>query len=288
MQLNDDKLLEYNSLGLIPGPQESEEEYAKRVEYCLHLKEILSKDHGSIIPAEVMEVDNRPITEDAWEITRPLFGIAPLWTPLFFSNHQLAFWHGGCAWIFRVAEASPLGALFQLRRSFKKKATFLGYYQRKILLAHEGVHVARMAFEEPKFEEVLAYMTSESHFQQFVGPLAESSKETALFVLLVFTGLLMALMAGTMVWPMWLVGINILPWVLIIGAFARRIYRQKQLARCLVNLQPIVDQPNHVVCRLTDKEIIDFSSMSPEQIKKYALESSELRWKVIVLANFKL
>lgn len=281
MELSNDKLLEYNSLGLIPGPGETEEDYWRRAEYCLDLRKILSKDHGSIIPPEVMEQENLPATGEAWEITRPLFGIAPLWTPLFFSNHQLAPWHGGCAWIFRVNEDSPLGALFQLRRSFKKKKTFLGYYKRSILLAHEGVHVARMAFEEPKFEEILAYMTSQNAFQRFAGPLAESSKETALFVLLIFLGMILSLTAGTGAWPLWVIGLNILPWAMLLASIVRRIYRQRQLDRCLKNLETLTQHPKHVLCRLTDKEIILFANSTPDMIKKYFFSTSELRWKVI-------
>ncbi|MFA6916317.1 MAG: hypothetical protein WC222_07955 [Parachlamydiales bacterium] len=281
MELINDKLLEYNSLGLFPGPEEEEADYYKRVDYCLHLRTILSKDHGSIIPPEVMEAEDQPLTEEAWQVTRPLFGIAPLWTPLFFSNHQLAPWHGGCAWIFRVAEDSPIGAIFQLRRSFKKKEIFLGYYKRSFLLAHEGVHVARMAFEEPKFEEILAYMTSQSAFQRFIGPLAESSKETAIFALLIFVSMVISLTAGTGVWPLWMVGINLLPWLMIIAACIRRIYRQSQLDRCLKNLKQLTSQANHVACRLTDKEIILFAGYAPEEITRYAAENKEFRWSLL-------
>lgn len=187
--MNEETRLVLNQKGLIPGPHETPEEFERRAVYCLGLRETLAHAHGDVIPSDVMEKENAPPLEEAWEITRPLYDFAPSWAPLFFSNHELAPWHGGCAWIFHMSQDAPMGALFQLRRAFKKRSTFLGIYERSVLLAHESVHVARMAFEEPKFEEILAYRTSESRFQKYIGPLPESSRETSVFSIGCLAGL---------------------------------------------------------------------------------------------------
>ena len=43
--LSDDKLLIYNEKGLIPGPEEKEEDFLLRAEYCLHLRERLANQN---------------------------------------------------------------------------------------------------------------------------------------------------------------------------------------------------------------------------------------------------
>ena len=94
---------------------------------------------------------------------------------MIFSNERLAPWHGGCAWIFQFAEGLPTAALIQLRQVFSRQPTFLGIYHRDELLTHELVHVGRMKFEEPRFEELFAYETSTSAFRRWFGPLIQAS-----------------------------------------------------------------------------------------------------------------
>ncbi len=284
MNISVEQLLQWNRLGIIPGPDETLEEYERRAAYCLGLMETLPAEHGGFIPDQVMEKSEGPLTEEAWGMTRERFDFAPTWTPLFFTNHELAPWHGGCAWIFQTSESSPLGALFQLRRVFRDKETFLGIYHRKVLLAHEAVHVARMAFREPKFEELIAYRTSNSTFQRYFGPLVETSREAALFVLTVFLIIVINLGAiGMGAVPGWIVWLNAVPLAMACGAVLRLWIRQKQYARLLNKLSGRCEKPEAVLCRLSDSEIIGWGKKSVEAIgaEIKELAESSYRWKII-------
>lgn len=285
MQFSDESLLEWNRMGLIPGPNESQDIYIQRVNYCLRLMETLPKEHGSFIPGNVMEQCNTPAAEEAWSLTRKLYDIAPTWTPIFYSNHELAPWHGGCAWIFQTSESSPLGALFQLRRVFKDKSSFLGIYKRKVLLAHEAVHVARMAYEEPKFEELIAYQTSDNILHKYLGSFVETSKEAALFVLALF--MIAAINIGTIGFgfiPQWLVWLNILPLILFVLGLGRVLLRQYQYRRCLQKLSEISNHPHAIICRLTDSEIISFGKKT--DLRQYLVSNKNAGLRERVIASY--
>ncbi len=248
--MNND-ILQWNREGLIPGPNESEETYRQRVAYCLNLDK-------ETLPLKEEEKADKSFLSSALSQTKELFDIVPEWIPLFFSNYKLAPWHGGCAWIFQVTENSPTGAIFQLRRSFWKSTKYLGMYDRDELIAHELAHVGRMVFEEPIFEEFHAYRTSKSSFRRWLGPIIQSPRESILFILL---------------------------FPLIFFALIRLIRRQFQFKKCLNNLS-FFSNPNAVIYRLTDKEIIDFGKMNSQQITNYMNQQKEksLRWQVISIA----
>ena len=80
---------------------------------------------------------------------------------------------------------SPVAALIQLRSRFRTHQRYSGIYERDELIAHELAHVGRMMFEEPVFEELLAYRTAKSPLRRWLGPLISSSKETLLFVVVI-------------------------------------------------------------------------------------------------------
>ena len=136
--IHDDALLEYFHRGLIPGPDESEEAFLFRVEQA------------------------KPLAHPEWSDLALPFKID--WVPITYSNHKIAWWEGAATWI----SGEDLPAV-QLRKSFER-GFFLGY-KRSEVLSHEAVHAARMRFEEPLFEEVLAYSTASQAWKRFLGPL---------------------------------------------------------------------------------------------------------------------
>ena len=101
--LSEEQLHHFQSEGLIPGPDESEKRFIERANYCLAIDKTL--DH---IPFSQNSRGEKSIIEEAHPITERCYGIAPTWIPLYFSNHQLAPWHGGCAWIVQLTEGAPL------------------------------------------------------------------------------------------------------------------------------------------------------------------------------------
>lgn len=278
--MKDEEIVKLNHLGLIPGPGEEEEAFKTRVNYCLHLTDQLPKELGepnkTIISPSLMEK----------------YDFFAEWVPLYFSNDKLAPWHGGCAWIFQMNEESPTAALIQLRDSFRTSKKYLGLYDRDELLRHELVHVARMKYEEPKFEEVLAYDTSSSPLRRWFGGLIQSSRESMFFVLL---------LGMIVVFDLFLVATNrpeayliafwlkLIPLGLLLLALVRVWKKRRIYSSCVSNLSKInKEKAEAIAFRLTDEEIKLFSAWTPEKIKEYAETKAkeELRWRFIKVIYF--
>lgn len=290
--ISDEKLLEYNRIGLIPGPNETLESFSQRVEYCLKLKENLSSDVRAMFDQE--ESNSPEIVANPLEQLSVQYDIKPKWIPIFFSNYKLNFWQGGCAWIFQMQENSPTATLIQLRSYFKNKKKYLGIYDRDELLAHEISHVGRMMFEEPKYEEFFAYRTAPAYFRHWFGPIIQSSIESVIFVfilffIVVFDFFLIALQRyDAYIISLWL---KIIPLGFIFLGLMRLWQRHRILKSTLNNLAASINNKANaeaVAYRLRDEEIISFAKMTPIEIQEYANQQSEreLRWRVIKNAYF--
>ena len=191
--------------GLIRGPREDEEAFARRCAQC------------------------QPIAGEEWAIahrrTQELFGFTVDWVPLTYSNQKLPFWEGAATWISETGLPH-----IQLRKAFKK-GRHLGY-SRDEILAHESVHAARMAFDEPRFEEIIAYQTSKSPLRRFFGPLFRRTWESALF------------MTALTLTPFFL------PSLVIPAYFFFRLLRNQMIFRRCRKKHPL-----SVIIGLTDREI---------------------------------
>lgn len=287
--ISDSKLLAYNDQGIIPGPNEDEAAFAARAAYCLNLRETIGSFLSESLPAFEEEASGKVINE-ALPITKKLFDIAPTWVPLFFSNYKLNFWHGGCAWIFQRDENSPTSAFFQLRQAFRKQERYLGLYERNELIAHEMAHVGRMMFEEPQFEELLAYKTSTSRFRRWFGPIIQAPWESALFVLTLFLIFVIDLsVTGYPEYSSKVIWLRVIPSFMFFYALSRLLNKNGQFRKCHDNLAVITKNPDAVIYRLTDKEIMTFAQLTPIEIQMFtrALPTQSLRWRLIYLAYFK-
>lgn len=295
-EISEGKLLELNQMGFIPGPKEALEAYIKRTEYSLQLKNHLPEELKSQLSDNHFSHEGKEfeaINESANNLKK-IYDCCPNWTSLFFSNYKLPFWQGGCAWIFQMEEDSPTSSLIQLRQTFRDSPNYLGIYNRKELLTHELAHVGRTMFQEPKFEELLAYNTSPSRFRRWFGPLIQTSAESAMFMLLIFMLLvfdvfLIALnQHDAYMLALWL---KLIPIAIIAAALVRLRKRHKTYHSCVRNLTDCVGKDNAeaVAYRLQDHEMILFSKADKEEIKSFAAEKAkeELRWKVILKAYFK-
>lgn len=290
-----EQLIEWNKQGLIPGPKENEAAYAHRVDYCLNLKkQIHTSSLKKEIPLDKCEEQSPQITHEAKVLTHSLYDFTMDWIPLFFSNHKLAFWHGGCAWIFQETENSPIGAILQLRKSWHKNPKNLAIYSRNELVGHELAHAGRMAFEEPQFEEVLAYQTSTSSFRKWFGPIIQSSKEAMAFFLslfLIFLVDLIIISSGEIKLYQSFLWLKLIPVIMIIYGLYRLSKKQKIFQHCAQKLKEITQDlsiANAIIYRLTDEEIHLFATLSSEKIKEFAkLEADKsLRWKLIFHSYF--
>lgn len=141
------ELLSFFKRGLIPGPSETEEEFLKRVEASPPLP--------------------------AWSAIKPLptqWGFTIDWVPLVYSKKKLLPWEGALFFDDHI----QLHPKLQTKKLFGNSLTEI--------LHHESIHAARIAFNEPRFEEFLAYCTSPS-WKRLIGPLFSRIWEFPLFAL---------------------------------------------------------------------------------------------------------
>lgn len=284
------QFIEWNGQALIAGPEETEPQFIERVEFCQNIKNALAEHLHGQLSFQPEELASAEVIEETFCKSRHFYGMAPDWIPIFFTNHKLLPWHGGCAWIFQLSQSSPTSALFQLRKELKKKRQYLGLFDRDEIIVHEMAHVGRMAYEEPKFEELLAYRSSPSSFRRLLGPLVESSVESALFVLILLLILLLDLFLvfngydTRFFQAMWL---KLIPLGMITFAAFRLFHRHRQMNGAHAKIKKIYHNDelaaNAICYRLTDKEIIAFASWTPEQIRDYIKGeiTRSLRWRQI-------
>lgn len=176
-----------------------------------------------------------------------------------------------------------------MRSAFLKQKRFLRFYDRNELIAHEVAHAGRMMFNEPKFEEILAYRSSSSRFLKTFGPILESSLESVLFMAILFFIFLLDLLFilyapyASYIRIQWL---KLIPLALVGYAFIRLYRKQKIFQRALGRLRELLPNKNKAdpfIYRLTDEEIVLFSKMTAGEIHAYALAQREdsLRWRIL-------
>lgn len=136
------------------------------------------------------------------------------------------------------------------------------------LLAHEWLHVARMAFEEPRFEEVIAFQTSRTSWRRLLSPLIQSTNELLLVALASLATPLMALMG---------VAHPLLPLLLLLLFLGVRLSWRHWLWRRTSSRFPL-----HLAAQLTDREIRRFAFMDREEIWESVEEEPSLRWRQIL------
>ena len=289
--VSDAQLLELNRLGIIPGPDETEGIFLDRAEACLRLSETLR-----IQPIEYLGVNanisTAPFLKVPLEESLELHGIAPDWVPLFFNNRGLAPWHGGCAWI--CENGSSNVAFLQLREPFARTSRYLLLYQRDELITHECSHIGRMAFEEPLFEEIIAFQSSSSPIRRWLGPILQSAREALLLFTILF--LLLVFDIGLLIYPSktgieWALSLKLIPLSLIGFGLARLAILHNRFNSCLRNLETLLSDSQKaraVIYRLRDREIWKFSKLSAKDILHYAHEHGKksLRWRLLLLAYF--
>lgn len=287
--LTPEKMIQYNKQGLFPCVTESEQAYVQRAHFCLNLVHELESRTGTELPFDPKDRASEEVLREAYAYTRPLYDSAPDWIPIFFNDYKLSLWHGGCAWIFQLDEDTPTSAFMQLRSSFKNNHRYLGLYNREELIAHELAHAGRMMYQDPQFEEILAYQTSPSFLRRWLGPIVQSSNESLLFIL-VLGFIIMANVALLAFNPVeayssikWFIG---LPLLLVTCALARLSIRHLQLKKCIRHLSTLYHsstKARHLTYRLHDQDIRRFAASSSEQIRSFIEDqpSTSFYWSFI-------
>lgn len=226
-------LLELNARGLIPGPAETEADFYQRA-------------------AAAKKNPSDPL---------PLFDADPDWVEVKYEKKGLMPWEGAATWI----EGNQC-------RIQLKPSRLARLYPQEEVIAHEKVHAMRLMFDEPRFEEVLAFRTSENRFRRYFGPLFIRPAETKVLI-----GWLLA----CWILPEYLLWSFLLP----VGFLLVRLIRSQRIfSRALTQLQKVTDKPLAFAARLTDREIELFAKSSPEEIIVYMEKGKDLRLRQILLA----
>jgi hypothetical protein len=292
--LSDEQLITLNQRGLIPGTNENEMEFSDRVKITLRSMEILEPHFSTDLPFS--PTDRLPPEElsNSFAETKRFYDIKPDWTLCFYNSDKLVTWQGGSTWIIQLGIGKPTLPIVQIHERFKKTEFLYGLYSKKEILTHELVHAGRSQFNEPIFEEFLAYRTSASGLRRWLGPILQSQYEAFVFVFTLLTAIALDFAS------FWVEDPNIQsqmqwgylgPFILIYYALIRMWMRHWNLNRCTSRLSKAInsdEKANYVSYRLTDEEIKLFAFMSPEKINEYAVNSKDLslRWRVIYNSYF--
>lgn len=238
MSISKEELREFAERGFIVGPEESEDEFLLRVEISPTAKETR-------------------LPEELYARCRDQWGFAIPWVAVEMSN-RLAWWHAGAM---EYWEGRPK---IQMSRMVWKHNFPIS---RDDLLIHEWFHVARVGFDELRFEEVMAYRSSRG-LRRWLSPLFQASWEAIAFVLLCLAGPLFVLSGWEYfflpiaLYSLWLVGrVAVKHWL---------------LDRCLRRL-PVSD-PIHLALFLTDREVV---GLSEGMLRAKARAGASLRWRQI-------
>ncbi len=250
--MTDVELLRMNVRGFIPGPSETEEMFLQR---------------AAAVQKRCGEGEQIPRAHLDWVRLhlKELFDFEPECLPVFYSNRSLALWQGAASWI----ENGKLVSV-QLREALRK-GSYWGY-RRDEILAHEAVHAARSAFEEPGAEEFFAYMVSEKWWRRACGPMIQRPWEAWPFLFGVTAG---------MVFPV--ANLGAAAWVGL--GFLRLMRLHRRLRRAGLNLMRVVGDAKRaraILVRLTDREIELLAKGA--DILAYAARRECLRWRLIRLA----
>ncbi len=134
------------------------------------------------------------------------------------------------------------------------------FVSRQEVINHELVHAKRAMFNEPKFEEMIAYQTSSSKLRKTLSPIVNSTQETLVFILLAF-----------------LIPFSPLPFITYFSYLSIRLWKKTMtFNKCIKQLKLSSPGNEKFIEGMTDKEIILVASKGVEK-----LNTSSFRWKFL-------
>ncbi len=179
-----DVLCDLDSRGLLIGPDETLEDYVRRLralqDNIAELdRELTEHDEVRLLDIPLTRDDAIPIATfaEALDQTSALYDFRIDWIPGFFTNTRMGILFAGCA----MYSYEDFFAIFVIRKAFKTKDRWI-IYSRTELIAHELCHIAHIGFRTVNFEEIFAYQTSESRFRRLFGGLLRTTADTYLLL----------------------------------------------------------------------------------------------------------
>jgi hypothetical protein len=241
-----DQLIALNSQGLIPGPGEEEGAFLLRVEA---VQENFKNEKDAIPPQHWTW---------AGEQLKKFFDFSPTWCSATYSSKGLTPWQAAATWI----DVNRIYTI-QIRRA--RWVSWL--IDPNEILAHEAVHAARAAFEEPYSEEIFAYLTSRAKWRKVLGPFFQKPIESLFLMGIVMAG---AILESSLCYAAALILTFV--WSLRLTKARLRVKRAGEKSI------PFLRDPGLVgafLFRLTDEEIASLAR------GKELIPKKELRWDLL-------
>ena len=232
--------------GFIAGPNENEEAFFSRVK---RVKELFNN------PEMLIEKFN---IEKFEKISNSFL--------CFRSSRKMPFWFAGMTLVcdFGNNMRVPL-----LQLPFRQKFSWINEVD---IIEHEKVHALRVCFDEPQFEEILAYRKSKSLWRRFFGPFFQKSTDSYIFLFSIFVILLIPFL------PMRLTLLAYTPSTLLFTMFFLRLIKNQWLFKlALKRISKQYSEGEKLITLLTDKEIKLFALKQENSINM-----QNIRWKQIL------
>jgi len=232
MIISDEFLLDCAKRGIIAGPSETEDAFLKRAALLSPLFTTLVSPHYQ------MRVD---------------------WAPVSYEGKEVRSWEAGCALIEENGTA-----VVEINPRLQRAKPFWGYSHCEVI-HHEIVHLIRSQFNEPRFEEALAYATSSKKWRRVIGPLFSHVWEPLIFVI-------------APLFPLFALALG--------GYFSLKLsVIHVSMKKVRKKLSALFVEPERVLLLLTDKEIRAFRKRKEGAISEYCEGNQTLRWRQIKLLD---
>ncbi len=284
-------LIELDDRGLIIGPNESTEDFAKRIvtlrKNIIELNdELISKDVVDFNGVQLRRDDRIPdeIFDEAASTTWDKFRFKIDWVPGFFTFQKMGALFAGCA----MYSYEDFFAVFLVRQSFQKARKWF-LYTRDELMAHELTHVAHVGYLTPNYEEYLAFQTSESRFRRIIGGVFRTPKDTylvlgAMFALLIAQFVMTFTLGPRPIWqlptPLFFLGaFSVIGW--LFGCYFRN---RGRFLKASENLKKTFKTaPLPILFRASEEEMRDIATLTGKDLRTWLKnrESESIRWQII-------
>ena len=275
-------LAKLDQCGFIMSSDETSRQYVQRIrtfrENSLKMESALRQkgeyEFEGMTFKETQRIPEK-IFREASEVCEKKYAFSIDWVPGFYMNPRFSMLFGGCAFSYYP----DFFALFIIRQSFKKKKKWL-IYNRDELLSHELCHIARIALNSTKYEEIFAYQTSTSFFRRLMGGIFLSQTDSFLFLGSVFLFLI-----GQILRTFWLPSMpffifGCLPIISVswLGIRYARILSKFKTARMKLEKR-FCGKALAVLFRCTDAEIDEIASTN--DVNAYIDSKNSLNWKMM-------
>ncbi|MDN3504663.1 MAG: hypothetical protein P0S95_03705 [Rhabdochlamydiaceae bacterium] len=278
-------LAKLNSMGFIVGDDESKEQFERRVALCQDSREILNS----------LNLKNKVVKYSEFfqkEALVSQFDLDPSWLHILCSNTKLMPWEAASTWLYPIEKAFSYPIL-QFRQKVASKSQYLGYQFFEIF-AHETIHAVRSNIKGDRYEETIAFQTSNKWYRQFLGPIFKSPSESILYVITwlmtILSSALFTTFESTFFFFLFITS-GLAAISLSLFGLIRLLLCKRKFHKALAMVGKVFpgSSPIQIIIRLNDEEIDEFACEPLDKVVKYVHKSAidSLKWRQI-LASYKV